>query len=225
MTCADFEEHIALDAGGDLPERDRDVLAEHLRICPSCRDLAAALSETQRALTDWSRQPADDVMGAEVRRRVQGAVLEDDGTIAVAQQRTWAPAWGWAVAALLILGLGLSFESLWEAPEAPSATPRLVLEPTRPWSTEDIDGPTQLALADLQAPALEVERPPVQRPPAELAVTASAPDLSMAPAPTPSAAQAMHTEPADDATQEPMLIQLVSDDNSVVIYWLVAATS
>jgi len=45
MNCRDWEERIALYAGGDLPPKEAAETRGHLQDCANCRELAAALRE------------------------------------------------------------------------------------------------------------------------------------------------------------------------------------
>ncbi len=221
MTCAVFEEQIALDAGGDLPATHRAALVDHLQTCAACRELSAALTETQKALGDLGRQPVDALAGAAVRRRVQGALAGEANAAPSPPSRE--PGWHWAVAALLILGLGLSVDSVRNSVEDAPPRPKLVVQPTPSWAGPDADGPNALALAQVQPPAVEVEGPMATSTPRELRPSGPSTAAHVSEPHTPAVNAPAVNAPA--VNSEPMVIQLVSDDNSVVIHWLVAATS
>ena len=59
MNCHDFEQWIALDVGGDLPEADRPTLQAHLRSCPRCQRFAEGMHESRQSLSALHHEPLD----------------------------------------------------------------------------------------------------------------------------------------------------------------------
>lgn len=222
MTCAVFEEQIALDAGGDLPEAHRAALVDHLQTCAACRELAAALTETQGALRDLGKQSVDAMAGAAVRRRVQAALAEKANAAPAPPSR--APRWHWAVAALLILGLSMT--SIHQPARDKPMGSKLVVQPAPSWTDSGVDGhggQDGLALAQVRPPAVEVEAS--MAPPSLRELRPSGPSTAAHVSEVNALTANVPEANAPETDNEPMVIQLVSDDNSVVIHWLVDATS
>lgn len=102
MSCERWQELVALDAGGDLPEAEVPALKAHLVGCERC---AALASELRALVSDLGRLRATST-DAEAAAEVRAAVLR-----AVAGERLRrlvGPTWWLAAAALLAAaGVGL----------------------------------------------------------------------------------------------------------------------
>jgi len=71
MSCVQWEERIALYAGGDLAADEARTVEQHLRVCPGCAQLAAALEQDREWLA--TRPPeAAQVDYAAMRQRLRG---------------------------------------------------------------------------------------------------------------------------------------------------------
>jgi anti-sigma factor RsiW len=70
MTCKDWEERIALHAGGDLPAREAAELEAHLAACAECRGVAAAYGAGIELLREAHREAIAEAHYAAVRARV-----------------------------------------------------------------------------------------------------------------------------------------------------------
>ena len=70
MKCPDFEKLIALDLGGDLPERKSKAVAEHLKACRPCQEFTEKLKESQALLKILGQESVDDGVLQDVRQNV-----------------------------------------------------------------------------------------------------------------------------------------------------------
>jgi len=73
MTCAEFEERIALYVGGELAPGERLAVEEHLRVCAECAALARELEEDRAWLASRPPETAEVdyvAMRMEIRRRI-----------------------------------------------------------------------------------------------------------------------------------------------------------
>jgi anti-sigma factor RsiW len=135
MNCRRFEKLFALYIEGDLPERKWRAVEEHVAGCEACRDFAARLEASQRAVKDLRDEPAD----AEALEEIRGLVL---ARIAVSEPKprfSWRFAYAAAAAVLAIAAV------VW------------VPRPTPP--------PLPVPVASLPAPVLPeaAPKPPVRR--------------------------------------------------------------
>ncbi len=212
MSCEKTEQMIALDVGGDLPAADAAGLADHLRSCAACREFAAGMRASYTAVRGLAEAPGDEIAQARIRGAVQRRVERGE--------RRPAVAWRWlAAAAALALVLGASTLLRPAAPGAPPGPPTRV-DPA-PVVAEQLPAPPPPPsepappAAASEPAAIAPPGPPEPRPePFRVAVAEPAPAITppaVAPPPPPIAA----------ATAEPMVIQLVSENADVVIYWLV----
>jgi hypothetical protein len=88
MSCREWEEKIALYAGGDGESAELD---RHLEQCASCRDFAAAVRESLEILREAHGQPLEESHLAAVRASVFERLQRQ-------RQWTWWPAWAGATA-------------------------------------------------------------------------------------------------------------------------------
>lgn len=70
MSCAKFEERIALHVEGDLGPKEAAVVERHLGQCAACCALAEELRESQAALKTLRHQRVGEEIFAELRRSV-----------------------------------------------------------------------------------------------------------------------------------------------------------
>jgi anti-sigma factor RsiW len=136
MNCVDWEERIALYAGGDLPPAGVQAVERHVAECAGCQTLLNGLRQSLALVREVHREPVEEAHFAAVRARV----LAELG----APARRWGFAWGFAIAAAaLVLSI-----AMWPRPVRKTVTQALVPAPIVH------DGG-----ADTQAPG-----PPVLRP-------------------------------------------------------------
>ena len=96
MNCRDWEERIALYAGGDLPAAQVAEAERHLADCPGCQLLAGGLRQGLGALREAHEEPLEEAHFAAVRARVL-AELERE------RRPVWRRAWVYGLAAALVL--------------------------------------------------------------------------------------------------------------------------
>jgi hypothetical protein len=92
MNCSEWEERIALYAGGDLHPAEAAEVERHLGDCPGCRLFASDLKESLELLQDVHREPLAPAHFAAVRARVL-AELESG------RQPWWRKVWVYGLAA------------------------------------------------------------------------------------------------------------------------------
>jgi hypothetical protein len=92
MNCVDWEERIALYAGGDLAPAEAPPVERHVAECTACRVLLSGLRESLSLVREAHGEPVDAAHFAAVRARVL-AELEDGPA------RRWRLGWVYAMAA------------------------------------------------------------------------------------------------------------------------------
>ena len=102
MNCSDWEERIALHAGGDLPRAEAAKVERHLRECAGCQVVASGLKESLALLKEAHHEPLAPAHFSAVRARVV-AELEQ----ARRRGALWARwrAWGFGLAAVVVASL------------------------------------------------------------------------------------------------------------------------
>ena len=95
MNCSDWEERIALHAGGDLPSEEAAEVERHLRECAGCQVLASGLKQSLALLKEAHDEPLAPAQFSAVRARVV-AELEQ------ARRPMWQWAWSLGLAAALV---------------------------------------------------------------------------------------------------------------------------
>jgi anti-sigma factor RsiW len=96
MTCAGFEERIALCVGGDLAPEEAAAVEQHLRACADCAGLARGLEEDRAWLASRPPETAE-VDYAAMRREIRRGIAPP------------RRGWKWlAAAAAILLAAGVS---------------------------------------------------------------------------------------------------------------------
>lgn len=95
MNCSDWEERIALHAGGDLPPAEAAEVERHLRECAGCQVLASGLKQSLALLKEAHDEPLAPAHFSAVRARVV-AELEQK------RRPLWAWAWSLGLAAAVV---------------------------------------------------------------------------------------------------------------------------
>jgi anti-sigma factor RsiW len=95
MNCSDWEERIALHAGGDLPSAEAAAVERHLRECAGCQVLASGLKQSLAWLKEAHHEPLAPAHFSTVRARVM-AELEQK------RRPLWAWAWSFGLAAAAV---------------------------------------------------------------------------------------------------------------------------
>src|SRR5271157_1839668 len=107
MNCRDWEERVALHAGGDLPPAEAAEVERHLRECGGCQVLASGLKQSLALLREAHDEPLAAAHFSALRARVV-AELENRRRRGAhwARRRTWSYGLAaLAVALLVVLAL------------------------------------------------------------------------------------------------------------------------
>jgi anti-sigma factor RsiW len=122
MTCQDWEERIALHAGGDLPAAEAVELEAHLAACEGCRGAAAMYGAGIEFLREAHREPIAPAHYAAVRARV----LAELG-------RPRRPIWRWMWVGGLAAAAAVVALLLWPGPvHTPARIETAVIRPAPP---------------------------------------------------------------------------------------------
>jgi len=199
MSCAIWEERVALFSGGDLGTAEAGAVERHLGQCAACSALAADLRSELDELRQAHREPLAPEHYAAVRARVLAE-------LAVPPRRSVAWPWAWA-AALAVAAAGACVVWVIMKPAAIPAPelPRLVA--AAPKQSRAQRAPRQGAVISTHVRRRRTERaaPSVnERRRSELA------EVVVPPPPAPPAAE-------DPPVR---MVQLATADPNVVIYWL-----
>lgn len=117
MNCAEWEERVALYAGGDLEPPAAASVEKHLRECPGCQMFASGIRQSLEGL----RSAHEDVPAEAVFAAVRARVME---RVAPRRRVVWAYGLGAAVAALLlVLAIGIPRDAVPPPPQALVRTP------------------------------------------------------------------------------------------------------
>jgi anti-sigma factor RsiW len=116
MNCRRFEDLFALHVEGDLPERKRRAVEEHLADCERCREFAAGIESSQRAVKDLADEAADAEALYEIRERVLAMVA--------AERPAPRPRVSWKIAGAMAAVLAVA-AIVWVSRPAPYTPPPL----------------------------------------------------------------------------------------------------
>jgi anti-sigma factor RsiW len=100
MNCSDWEERVALHAGGDLPPAEAAAVERHLRECAGCQVLASGLKQSLALLKEAHDEPLAVAHFSAVRARV---VAELDQKQRLLWRRAWSIGLAAAVVAVLVM--------------------------------------------------------------------------------------------------------------------------
>ena len=233
MSCHRWEEDLALWVGDDLEAERIPALEEHLASCTECQELYDLLLRSREALQDPS--------SLEERLAHQGESLRAGVMAQVAEERRRSPWLLLAAALLLALGAFLLWPSVEPSMESvlverlpaestsPAPTPQDVA-PSRP---EPPPEPPSAPTAEPPATAEPSPQPPVaphqaeprqaeprqaeprQAEPRQAESRQAEPHQAVASIPQPPTTDVWQTEP------EPVVVQILTDNPDLVIYWLV----
>lgn len=113
MSCGDWEERIALRAGGDLGQEEAAAVDHHLAECAQCRETAAAYGWGLDLLRETHGEPIPEAHFAAVRARVLAELGRE-------RRPVWRRPWAWALAAAVAAVL-----VAWVAVPVRQPTPRI----------------------------------------------------------------------------------------------------
>jgi anti-sigma factor RsiW len=95
MNCSDWEERIALHAGGDLPPAEAVEVERHLRECAGCQVLASGLKQSLALLKEAHHEPLAEAHFSAVRARVVAELAQE-------RRPLWRRAWSFGLAAAVV---------------------------------------------------------------------------------------------------------------------------
>ena len=174
MNCKDWEEKIALAAGGDLEPHDAAAVEAHLEQCAGCRRFSEAVRWSLATLREAHQEPVAAAHFAAVRSQVLERLERRPRRV------TW-PVWAAGLAAAVAL--------------------LLMLFPGR------------------RAPVRSSPAPPP--PPLQVAETDPNPAPVPVPPPVGRKVRTRRVRKTQPPAAGPLMVQLVTDDPDVVIYWIV----
>ncbi len=118
MRCREWEERIALRAGGDL---DDQAVERHLQECAECREFAAGLRESLELLRGTHAEEIPAAAFTAVRARVMARLARP----------WWKRAWVYAAAAVVLLAAaGIGWHRPGRAPDVGQALPPANQQPS-----------------------------------------------------------------------------------------------
>jgi hypothetical protein len=101
MSCSEWEERIALHAGGDLSPVDAEAVERHVAECATCQELLSGLRQSEELLRGAHAEPVDSAHYAAVRARVMSELAGE-------RRPWWRQAWVYGlVAAAVLLAVSL----------------------------------------------------------------------------------------------------------------------
>jgi anti-sigma factor RsiW len=104
MNSSDWEERVALHAGGDLPPAEAAEVERHLRECAACQVFASGLKQSLALLKEAHHEPLAPAHFSAVRARVVAELEQERRRGALwARRLAWSFGLAAAVAALLVM--------------------------------------------------------------------------------------------------------------------------
>jgi anti-sigma factor RsiW len=194
MNCSDWEERIALHAGGDLPPAEAAEVERHLRECAGCQVLASGLKQSLALLREAHDEPLAAAHFSAVRARVVAELGQE-------RRPLWRRAWSYGLAAVAVALLVMLALRLGRTPErrAPVVAANHLLGNDQPNHRQPLSNVRGSESAS-EPRTSESGRGPNLLPPhgsvARREVRSNVPD------------------------PEPLIVKLQTDDPSVVIYWI-----
>jgi anti-sigma factor RsiW len=176
MNCSNWEERIALYAGGDLQPSEAAEVNQHLAHCPGCRLFASGLHESLELMRDAHGIEIAEPHFAAVRTRVLG-------TLGAHRLPWWRSAWVYGLTAAAV-ALFLVVTLLPRHPAGPlgaaTVRERPVIEPAV--TPLPVEAPPKLHRAHAvrhrnPSPILPVAAPPEPGPPVVVKLLTDDPDV------------------------------------------------
>jgi anti-sigma factor RsiW len=119
MNCVEWEERVALYAGGDLAAGEAVFVERHLGECDGCQVFASGMRQALEAMREAHREIPAEAHFAAVRTRVMERVA-----------RPHRPTWWYALAAAAVLLVALTVRPEW--PPVPPGPLAVVQAPAPP---------------------------------------------------------------------------------------------
>jgi anti-sigma factor RsiW len=149
MNCGDWQERIALYAGGDLEPSEAQAVERHVAECAGCQMLLSGLRQSLELLREAHGEPVEEAHFAAVRARVL-AELERGRT------RTWRFAWVYAMAAAAVVLLAVAMTPRTEqrlalpVPHAPTAPAIAKVGVKAPLPRRQVTDPSETVLMKIE---------------------------------------------------------------------------
>jgi len=213
MSCENWEEKVALFAGGDLETDEAAAVERHLSRCKACSSLAADLRAGVDGLCEIQDEPIAAAHYVAVRRRVLAELAET-------RPRRLAWMWAWTTVALATAA-GAWVVSVEVKPSARPATPMPRVVAAAPQAGTPMRDGNHSRPAANPARAAEREAEAKHRYAKWTAAALAPGNVTLGGPPGPAAAAV--TAPVTEPASLPM-VQLATDDPNVVIYWLLENT-
>ena len=156
MNCSDWEERIALHAGGDLPPAEAAEVERHLRECAGCQVLASELQQSLAWLKEEHDEPLPGAHFLAVRARVMAELEHQRWRGAPWARRRWG--YGLAAAAAVVLLAMLALR--------PGRTPVVAVRTNRSLTVAALSPPAVREPVVAPQPHRRVARRVVKREPA-----------------------------------------------------------
>jgi hypothetical protein len=223
MTCARYENALALYVERDLPSADVPAVEAHLRGCAECRRFLDDLRASQSLVRGLATESIDEDELANLRERVIAAVSSPAPSRG---HRASGVLWT-AAAAVVVVGISalawMATRQEFRAPQVAKETSATTApsRPQRPTRHES----TQGAMPDvsLRMDRARVARARVSRPARVPALSRDDADQLARAVVAVSQIQSAHDRPADPdpspGVESAPLMRLASTDPNVVIYW------
>jgi hypothetical protein len=122
MNCRDWEDRIALYAGGDLAAAEAQAVERHVAACAGCQSLLGGLRGSLETLRQAHGEPVDAAHYAAVRARVMGQLERGLDT-------RWRHAW---VYAMVVAAVALTVAVWPRPPESLLAPMQVQVQPAEP---------------------------------------------------------------------------------------------
>jgi len=199
MRCAGFEERVSRYVGGDLSAEEAALLAQHLRTCVDCADLARGLEEDRTWLA--SRPPETvEIDFAAMRREMRQEIARP--------RRGWK--WLAVAASILLAAVGLGISVKMTPAQKAAAKPRSPIQSREAASGSGSEGSTLK-----RSPARRVA-PPNRSLARQGASTVTAQNAGMPQSPIRSKAAA-DLQPPEVNSDSQVAIQIATTDPNVTI--------
>ena len=211
MNCRGWNPHLALYVEGDLEQDLAQQLEAHLAVCDECRSFVDSLRETQVTF----RQVRNDVIETASLDRIRANVLRQ--VRAIEERRGWVDrlgmmlwsGWSWRYSVLGCVALVVVSAVAWRLTRVASMIephPRVVVSPKPDPRTEEA----------VSAPA--ESRPAITKPRQIIAAARIEP---ADPAEEVPVHEAIPFETVTKEISKDSVVQLLTDDPNIVIYWLI----
>ena len=145
MNCQKARKWLSQALDGELDDRSRVQLEQHVAACPSCQEVRAAWAKTGEMLrSEVVEAPSAEVMWSDVQRALRLAQAEPEQATA-----SWRLKWAAAFVGLALLGMGL-WGTLHSVRPGNPALPRVDQQPTVEWAEAELPGTSTMVYEDAE---------------------------------------------------------------------------